>query len=150
MFVPLLRPSSTDLNMTLALSLFAVIAVQIFGFRTLGIKGYAGKFFSLKGGPIMLYVGLLELIGEFSKILSFSFRLFGNIFAGEVLMIVISFLVPFVAALPFYGLEIFVGFIQAFIFATLTLIFMTVAVTGHGEEHHEQHEAAEHPAPAHS
>lgn len=144
LFVPIFRAATTDLNMTMALALFAVIASQIFGFRTLGLSGYGGKFINLKGGPIMLYVGLLELIGELAKVLSFTFRLFGNIFAGEVLLSVIAFLVPWVAALPFYGLELFVGFVQALVFAALTLIFLTVAVTGHGEEHHEEQASAEH------
>jgi F-type H+-transporting ATPase subunit a len=134
--VPLLRAASSDLNTTLAIALVSVIMTQVFGLRTLGGE-YVQRFFNLKGGPIGLYVGLLELIGEFAKIISFTFRLFGNIFAGEVLLAVIVFLLPWVVVLPFLGLELFVGFIQAFVFAILTLVFMTMATTSH--EHHETH-----------
>jgi len=129
-FVPLLRAATTDLNTTLAIALTSVVATQIFGLKELG-GGYVEKFFNFRGGPIGIYVGLLELIAEFAKIVSFTFRLFGNIFAGEVLLAVIVFLVPWLAALPFYGLELFVGFIQAFVFAVLTLVFMTLATTAH-------------------
>jgi F-type H+-transporting ATPase subunit a len=88
-------------------------------------------------GIIMLFVGLLELIAEIARIISFSFRLFGNIFAGEVLLVVLAFLIPYIISLPFYGLEGFVGFIQAFVFFMLALIFFTLATQGHGEaEHH--------------
>src|SRR5262249_7027906 len=128
-FVPLLRAATTDLNTTLAIALTSVIATQVFGLRTLG-GGYVSKFINFRG-PIDFYVGILELIAEFAKIISFTFRLFGNIFAGEVLLAVIVFLVPWIAALPFYGLELFVGFIQAFVFAVLTLVFMTLATTAH-------------------
>ncbi|MBI2861420.1 MAG: F0F1 ATP synthase subunit A, partial [Chloroflexi bacterium] len=86
-------------------------------------------------GTIDVFVGILETITEFAKIISFSFRLFGNIFAGEVLLGAITFLIPWVAVLPFFGLEIFVGIIQAFVFAGLTLAFMTAAVAGHAESH---------------
>jgi F-type H+-transporting ATPase subunit a len=88
--------------------------------------------------PIDLIVGLLELVSEFAKIISFTFRLFGNIFAGMVLLFVMTFLIPFFVPLPFYVLEIFVGFMQAFVFAILTLIFMTMATISHehAEEHH--------------
>ncbi|MBI2940353.1 MAG: F0F1 ATP synthase subunit A [Chloroflexi bacterium] len=144
---PLFRSASTDLNMTLTLALYSVIATQIFGARTLGIRQYASKYINLKGGFIGFYVGLLEFLAEVAKLISFSFRLFGNIFAGEILLGVVSFLVPFVAAIPFYGLEVFVGFVQALVFAALTLIFMTIAVSGHGEEHHAgEHESAPHAA----
>jgi F-type H+-transporting ATPase subunit a len=87
---------------------------------------------------IDLFVGLLELVSEFAKIVSFTFRLFGNIFAGAVLLFVMSFLVPFFVPLPFYGLELFVGFMQAFVFAILTLIFMVMATVSHapGHDHH--------------
>jgi F-type H+-transporting ATPase subunit a len=139
--LPFLRGATTDLNTTLALALVSVVATQVFGIRTLGAGSYLSKFFNFRGGPIGLFVGLLELIGEISRIISFSFRLFGNIFAGEVLLAVVGFLVPLVATLPFLGLELFVGVIQAFIFAMLTLVFLTIATIGHGE-HHE--ESAEH------
>jgi len=130
--IPLLRSTYADVNMTFALALISVTCAQIFGFSILGFKGYAGKFFvnPLKN-PIGCFVGLLELISEFAKMISFTFRLFGNIFAGEVLLLVISFLVPYIAPLPFYGLELFVGFIQALVFAFLTVVFLKIATTAH-------------------
>lgn len=141
--VPFLRPPSTDLNFTLALALSSVLLTQYWGVKALNL-GYFRKFLDLSGfkqgafmGFIMLFVGLLELVAEFAKIISFAFRLFGNIFAGEVLLSVIAFLIPFIASLPFYGLEVFVGFIQALVFMMLSLVFFTVATIGHGsEEHH--------------
>jgi F-type H+-transporting ATPase subunit a len=137
--VPLLRAASSDLNTTLSIALVSVFMTQVFGLRVLGGE-YVQRFFNFKGGPIGFYVGLLELIAELAKIISFTFRLFGNIFAGEVLLAVIVFLLPWVVVLPFLGLELFIGFIQAFVFAILTLVFMTLATTSH--EHHDTH--AEH------
>lgn len=136
-FVPYLRSGYADVNMTLALAIISVVATQIYGIISLGFFHYAGKFFvnPLKDF-IGSFVGLLELISEFAKMISFSFRLFGNIFAGEVLLVVIGFLAPFIAPLPFYGLEIFVGFVQALVFSLLTLVFMKMAVTSHHEEAH--------------
>ncbi len=130
--VPIFRSTYADVNMTFALALISVTSIQIFGFALLGFKGYGGKFFvnPLKN-PIGCFVGILELVSEVSKMISFSFRLFGNIFAGEVLLLVISFLVPYIAPLPFYGLELFVGFIQALVFAFLTLVFLKIATTSH-------------------
>ena len=130
--VPIFRSTYADVNMTLALALISMTAVQAFGVAMLGARGYLGKFFvnPLKD-PIGCFVGFLELMSEVSKLISFSFRLFGNIFAGEVLLMVISFLVPYILPLPFYGLEIFVGFIQALVFAFLTLIFLKGATTAH-------------------
>lgn len=130
--VPIFRSAFADVNMTLALALISVTMVQFFGVTILGFKKYAGKFFvnPLKD-PIGCFVGILELMSEFSKIISFSFRLFGNIFAGEVLLLVISFLMPYIVPLPFYGLELFVGFIQALVFAFLTTVFLKIATTAH-------------------
>ncbi len=126
--VPLLRSVNADLNFTLALAIISVVATNAIGIAVLGFIKFSKRFFvnPLKN-PIMTGVGLLELFGEVAKMVSFSFRLFGNIFAGEVLLVVIASLVPFIAPLPFYLLELFVGFIQAFIFAVLTLVFMRVA-----------------------
>ena len=93
------------------------------------IENKDGFFIAYFKNPILTFVGLLELIGELAKIISFAFRLFGNIFAGEVLLIVTSFLVPFVVPTPFYGLELFVGFIQALVFSMLTLVFLNLATT---------------------
>jgi F-type H+-transporting ATPase subunit a len=141
--VPFLRPPSTDLNFTLALALTAVILTQYWGVKALKLS-YFRKFFDLSGfkqgafmGFIMIFVGVLELVAEFAKIISFAFRLFGNIFAGEVLLMVVAFLIPYIVSLPFYGLEVFVGFVQALVFMMLALVFFTVATIGHGsEEHH--------------
>lgn len=135
--VPLFRSGNADLNMTLALAVTTVIAVQIFGIAAIGVFKYGKKFFNFTN-PIMFIVGLLELIGEVSRIISFSFRLFGNVFAGEVLLTVIAVIVPFIAPIPFYGLEIFVGFIQALVFTMLALVFIKSAITDH-ESHEEAH-----------
>ncbi len=125
--VPMLRAGTADLNMTLALAIVTMIAVQVFGVAAIGTFKYAHKFFNFKG-PIDFFVGLLELLGEFAKIVSFSFRLFGNVFAGEVLLMVISFLIAYIAPLPFMFLELFVGFIQALVFTMLALVFIKGAI----------------------
>lgn len=130
--IPFLRSNSADLNMTLALALISVFTIQFMGIAAIGVVKYAKKFFISpfhKPYAIGTFVGILELIGEIAKIISFSFRLFGNIFAGEVLLIVMLTLVPFIVPLPFLMLEIFVGFIQALVFAMLTLVFLKMAVT---------------------
>lgn len=125
-FVPLLRGNTTDLNTTLALALVAFVSIQYQGMRELGVFGYLKKFFNFSN-PISIFAGLLELISEFSRIISFAFRLFGNIFAGEVILSIIAFLVPILASFPFLLLEIFVGFIQAYVFAMLTAVFINLA-----------------------
>lgn len=136
-FVPLLRSGNADLNTTLALAVIAVIAIQIFGILAIGAVKYGKKFINFSS-PIMFFVGFLELISELSRLISFSFRLFGNVFAGEVLLAVIAMLLPFIGPLPFYGLELFVGFIQALVFTMLTLVFIKSAITYHSE-HEEAH-----------
>ena len=125
-FVPFLRSANSDLNTTIMLSLVSVIVIQIVGIGVIGLKSYTKKFFNFSS-PILFFVGILELISEFIKIISFSFRLFGNVFAGEVLLIVITMLVPYILPIPFYGLELFVGFIQALVFTMLTLVFIKMA-----------------------
>lgn len=128
--IPFLRSTSADLNFTMALSLMVVLTTQFTGILTLGIVKYGKKFFvSPFHKPYVLgtFVGLLELVSEFAKFLSFSFRLFGNVFAGEILLTVMLHLVPYLVPLPFLFLEIFVGFIQAAVFAMLTLVFMKMA-----------------------
>ena len=130
-FIPWFRGATADLNTTLALALISVGAAQFFGLKHLKLA-YLKKFFNFDG-PIQFFVGLLELISEFAKILSFAFRLFGNIFAGEVLLVVIAFLLPVIGPLPFLGLEIFVGFVQALVFSLLTLVFLHMATIGHNE-----------------
>jgi len=153
--VPMFRAATTDLNVTLALAVISVVLAQYFGVKASGIK-YFGKFIAVGGvinaftkpglgcggriaaffmGLIDIYVGIVEIISEIAKIISFTFRLFGNIFAGEVLLAVMAFLVPYLISLPFYGLEIFVGFVQALVFMMLTVAFFVVAMSQHGEEH---------------
>jgi F-type H+-transporting ATPase subunit a len=155
--VHLLRAANTDINMPLALALVSFVFVEITGLRTLGIR-YLGKFFNFRelrsglsqvfrgkvkdgamglfGGGINLFAGLMEGLTEFIRIISLTFRLFGNMTAGEILLLVAAFLVPWLFAIPFYGLELLIGFIQALIFAGLTLIFLTLAVTSHEAEEH--------------
>jgi F-type H+-transporting ATPase subunit a len=98
--------------------------------------GCAGRIGLFGMGLIDLFIGGVELISEFGKVISFSFRLFGNIFAGEVLLLVMAFLIPYLISLPFYGLEIFVGLVQALVFMMLTVAFFVVAISSHGEEEH--------------
>ncbi len=160
--IPILRSPSTDLNFTVGLALVSVVLTQYFGIRANGFLGYFGRFIkvawigdliavaqkkkpgsvgmTLMLGVIDFFMGLIELVSEVAKILSFSFRLFGNIFAGEVLLLVIPFLLSFLVPLIFMGLETFVGLIQAFIFAILTLAFMSMAVATHGGGDHEYEE----------
>lgn len=127
--VPLLRGATADLNLTIALAIIAFIVIQWTGMSYLGFLPYMKKFINLKN-PINAFVGLLEIISEFSKIISFAFRLFGNIFAGEVLLTIIAFLVPVLASFPFLLLEVFVGLIQALVFAMLTAVFINMATVG--------------------
>ncbi len=142
--VPWFRGMSTDLNFTLALALIAVIATQVVGFQTQGIR-YIFRFFNVLTlfkkpffGAMDFIVSLLELISEFSKILSFAFRLFGNMFAGMVLLFLISSMAPVFAPSLIMTFEFFIGLIQAFVFGMLTLVFMSQATQGHGDEgHHE-------------
>jgi F-type H+-transporting ATPase subunit a len=134
-FIPYFRAGTADLNTTIALALISVIATQVIGFKYLGLH-YMNKYINFKS-PIDAFVGLLEAVSEISKIISFAFRLFGNIFAGEVLLAVIYFLLPILVPIPFLGLEIFVGTIQALVFTTLSLVFMNLATQGHGEAHEE-------------
>lgn len=147
--VPIFRPGATDLNYTLAFALIAMVMVQYYGFKYLGARSYLAKFFPFIGkgfgaevakNPIKAIdpvVGFLELISEISKIISFAFRLLGNLFAGMVLLFVMAFLLP-VANMAFFGLEFFVGLIQAAVFGLLMLIFMVSATESHhgDEDHH--------------
>jgi F-type H+-transporting ATPase subunit a len=134
------RPASTDLNMTIALAIISVVTTQIYGFRMLGPKLQIGRYLTLRDGPIGLIIGILEAILEVVRIVSLSFRLFGNIFAGDVLLLVIAFLIPAVGPIPFLLLETLVGLVQAFVFAMLTLVFMTLGTTAHGGEEHQAEE----------
>lgn len=128
--VPFLRVSASDLNFTIAIALVSFFFIEFVGFRAHGL-GYLKKFFTFKGFPLGTFVGLLEFISELARIISFSFRLFGNIFAGQILLFVMPFLVPLLLVIPVYGLELFVGLIQAFVFAILTLAFMGQAAESH-------------------
>jgi F-type H+-transporting ATPase subunit a len=132
LFTPLLRAATADLNMTIALGLITVVVIQYFGFSLLGFH-YSSRFFNFSN-PLMFFLGVLELVSEVSKVISFAFRLFGNIFAGEVLLAVMAFLMPFIVPLPFLTMELFVGMIQALVFSMLAAVFLNVAVS-HGEEH---------------
>lgn len=129
-FIPFFRSPASDLNYTLALAVLSVLLVNVFGIAAVGFKGHISKFFNFSS-PINFFVGILELIGEFSKMISLSFRLFGNVFAGEVLLIIVGFLAPYLAPVPFLMLEVFVGLVQALVFMTLTLVFLSIAIEHH-------------------
>jgi F-type H+-transporting ATPase subunit a len=144
--IPLFRGVNTDLNTPLAIAIAAFIAIEVWGIRTLGFFAYGKKFINFKG-PIDFFVGILELVSELVRLVSFTFRLFGNMFAGEVVILMFTFLTPLIITLPFYGLEVFVGAIQAFIFSMLTLVFAVMAVSAHGE--HEEEHAAHTPETGH-
>jgi F-type H+-transporting ATPase subunit a len=155
--VHLLRGANTDINTPLALALVSFAVVLYYGFNSSGIR-YLGNYFNVGGifrgigelfkghikpafsgiftGVINAFIGIIELLSMLTRIVSFTFRLFGNMTAGEILLLMTSFLLPFLFALPFYGLELLVGVIQSLIFSGLTLVFLTLAVTSHGEEHH--------------
>ena len=142
LIIPYLRGVYSDLNNTLALGICSFLLVEFWGFQALGF-GYLKKFFNFSS-PISAFVGLLELLSEFIRMISFTFRLFGNIFAGEVLVLMLTFLMPFLFVDIIYGLELFVGFIQAAVFALLTLVFATMAVEHHGDDaQHDGHEGGE-------
>ena len=146
MLIPVFRSMNADVNVTLAFAVVSVIVTQVIGFASLGVMHHVGKYIVMPGKkPYLIgtFVGLLEFIGEFARLVSFAFRLFGNIFAGEVLLVVISFLVPYAVPIPFLGLEIFVGFVQALVFSLLTLVFIKMSITPHGD-HDEGHV---HPSP---
>ncbi len=121
---PLLKSINSDLNTTLSLALISAITTHVLAIKYVGIKNYLLRWVSLN--PILLFVGILEIVSEFTKIISLSFRLFGNIFAGEIVLSTISNIFAFVLPLPFYGLEIVVGFVQAVVFMLLTLTFMVL------------------------
>jgi len=129
--IPLFRAATTDFNMTLALGTVSVVATHLLTINTLGIFGYLQKFLSLN--PVTLFIGLLEFVLEFVKIVSLSFRLFGNIFAGEVVLVTITGLFAFLAPLPFIMLETIIALVQALVFAMLTMVFMAVLSTPHSE-----------------
>jgi F-type H+-transporting ATPase subunit a len=153
----LIRGANTDVNTPLAIALISFIFVEYYGLKTLGIHYLrkfinTGQFFGSIGhiskgrlkdglmglfsGFVDIFVGGLEALSEFIRIISFTFRLFGNMTAGEILLLIAAFLIPWILALPFYGLEMLVGFVQALIFSGLTLVFVTMAVSPHEAESH--------------
>jgi F-type H+-transporting ATPase subunit a len=161
-FVPFLRSGTADINTTIALAIMAVISANVFGIFSIGIWKTFNKYVNLKAlfsiftkvwkeptilvvAPVTFFVGLLELVGEFAKIASLSFRLFGNIFAGEVLLMSMSAILPYFLPIPFMFLEVFVGLIQAMIFSILVLVYFTIAAQDHdSHDEHENHHGAEH------
>lgn len=132
-FIPFLRAPTSDLNVTLGLALVSAAATHYFAVKYLSMGGYLKKWFSLN--PILFFVGILEIVSEFTKVFSLSFRLFGNIFAGEEVLKTVSGLFAYVVPLPFYFLEIIVGFVQAAVFMMLTLVFMVILSQKHAENH---------------
>ena len=126
-FTPLLRSVNTDLNVTLTLAIIAVISIEVIGIIAVGFWRYTGKFVNFTS-PLNFTVGLIELVSELSRFISFSFRLFGNIFAGEVLIAVVSYFMPYILPVPIMGFEMFVGFVQAAVFSLLTLFFIKLAI----------------------
>jgi len=133
-FLPLFRAPTTDLNFTLALAAIAFFTIEITSIAVLGFFTYAGKYVNLKS-PIGFAVGLIEFISNLGRLISFSFRLFGNIFAGEVLVAVAGFFLPYVLPAPLMGFEMFIGLIQALVFAMLTLFFIKLAIMDPHEAH---------------
>lgn len=133
--IPLLRSGTSDINVTLALALVSAIATHFLSIKTVGIKDYLSRYFSLN--PINLFIGILEIISEITKVISLSFRLFGNVFAGEVVLITVSSIFAFIFPIPFLLLEIIVGLVQALVFSMLTMAFMAILTTPHhsGENH---------------
>lgn len=154
--VNLLRDANVDINVPLALAIVSFFAVEYFAIRSLGFSNYARDFLNanqfIKGlghlyrgelksafsgltlGVIDIFVGILEFMSKLTRILSFTFRLFGNMLAGEILILISIFLIPWIFSLPFYGLELLVCFVQALVFGGLTLVFLSVSVSGHQEE----------------
>ena len=135
--IPFFRSMNTDINSPLSIALWAMIFIEFWGITALGLFKYGSKFINFSS-PINFVVGILEFIDELARLISFTFRLFGNMIAGEILLLVMTFLVPFLIALPFYGLEVFVGAIQAFVFFMLTIAFGAIAVESH-DEHGGEH-----------
>lgn len=134
--VPLLRAAAADLNMTLALAIIAFMVIEIAGIAMLGFFKYAGKYVNFSS-PVNFAVGIIELISNVGRLISFSFRLFGNVFAGEVMIIVAGFFVAYLVPVPLMAFEVFVGFIQAVVFAMLILFFIKLSIMEpHGNEAH--------------
>ena len=156
--VPWIRPATSDLNLNFAMALIAVITAQAFGFYTLGPLHHLGKYFNVTTffrslvkldfqgmfqGVIEFFVGLIEIISEVARVISLAFRLFGNIFAGSAVLAVFAFILPFFADIIFIPLELFVAFVQALVFALLTLVYLEIATTSETHGGETEHEALE-------
>ncbi|MBV9691150.1 MAG: F0F1 ATP synthase subunit A [Ktedonobacteraceae bacterium] len=146
--IPWVRPATTDLNLTFAMALVTVVTSQVVGFSTLGPGEHLSKYFNFRSlfkfnfeGFIEFFVGLLDIVSELARVISLAFRLFGNIFAGSVVLAVFAFLLPFLADVVFIPFEIFVAFVQALIFSLLTLVFLQMATIGHAPEPESEQEA---------
>lgn len=131
--VPLFRGATSDLNTTLALAVVSVVATHALSIKTVGLKDYLSRYFSFN--PINLFIGILEIASEITKVVSLSFRLFGNIYAGEVVLATVSSIFAFIFPLPFLLLEVIVGVVQALVFSMLTMAFMAILTTSHKEAH---------------
>lgn len=159
-FIPFLRSGTADINTTIALAVMSVVGANLFGIFSIGAWKMFNKYVNLKAlgqiftkirkdptiiivAPIQVFVGFIEIIGELAKIASLSFRLFGNVFAGEVLLASMAAIFAYVLPVPFMFLEVIVGIIQAFIFSMLTVVYFTIASEDHDEGHEENHHAVE-------
>jgi F-type H+-transporting ATPase subunit a len=138
---PLFHEVNADLNTPLAFAIISFLVVELSGIFTLGVLKYGSKFVNFKGGAMGFIIGLLEIIGNLARLVSLSFRLFGTIFAGEVLLLVIGYFVPYVLPVPLMAFELFIGVLQAAIFAILTLAYIKLAIDEPhgGSEHKEAH-----------
>lgn len=130
--IPILRSSTSDLNTTFALAIVSAIATHVISIKIIGFKHYINRYFSFN--PLNLFIGVLEIISEITKVISLSFRLFGNIFAGEVVLFTTASIFAFLFPVPFLLLEIIVGLVQALVFSMLTMVFMAILTTPHGGE----------------
>ena len=154
-FIPFLRSGTADINTTIALAIMAVLGANIFGIFSIGLWKTFNKYVNLKVpgaiftkvshehtiiivAPITFFVGLIEIVGEFAKIASLSFRLFGNVFAGEVLLVSMAALVAYIIPIPFLFLELLVGVIQALIFSILLVVYFTIGASDHDEHEHKE------------
>lgn len=144
---PLLRGLPTDLNFTSALAIISIVAAQVYAIKVHGFFGNAGRYIRHPfKDPLGAFEGFLEIIGEFSRLVALSFRLFGNAFAGEVLLMIIAIMSGYLAGLSlpfFFAFELFIGFIQAYVFYMLTLIFTSLAVMSHGDHGSDHSSSAE-------
>lgn len=134
--IPIFKAATSDINTTLAFALVSAVATHILSIRITGIKDYISRYISLN--PINLFIGVLEIISEITKVISLSFRLFGNIFAGEVVLFTVSGIFAFIFPIPFMLLEIIVGLVQALVFSMLTMVFMSILTTPHHAEAHSK------------